>query len=356
MALEAIELSNFRSYERQSFKFGQGLNLIIGPNGAGKTNLLEAIYTLANTRSWREPDRNLVMDSEAGYKLSGQVGNKTLHLEYTLSPAVKKQTLINKTKVGPQDYFGNIRTILFEPNSLNIIAGGPEARRQWCDQVLSVYSPDYLLTLLRYKRALKQRNALLKGRHGAARDQIFAWDVSLAQAAGKLIATRLSFIDFLNLKLQPTYKQLAGQKDRLTLEYQTRPSTLKTASEYSSRLLKQLSQSIDTDLRYGFTTVGPHRDDVEVVFKNHPASQVASRGESRTIVLAIKLVEYEWLKTVRMAPRPVLLFDDIFSELDEARRKQTLAHLKKSQIFITTTDIKGLSASLPKEQKTIKLG
>lgn len=358
MALKTLELINFRSYGRAEFSFEPTLNLIIGPNGAGKTNLLEAVYTLANTKSWRAPDRSLIKDAAPGFKITGQLENRALRLSYELKDGnAKKRMFYNQTPARPHDFFGQFKVVLFEPGSLGIISGAPEKRRAWLDQTLAVGDKNYFLNLVKYRRVLKQRNHLLRSAPRARlADQVFAWDISLVETAGYLLQARLGFINYLNQRLGKTYRALAGQSLKLAATYQSSVYQESDPENYASALLKKLGQSLERDQRFGFTGSGPHRDDLEFWFAGVRAAQVASRGETRTLALALKLIEHQWLaRTARGQNKPALLFDDIFSELDAARREFTLASLKGSQIFLTTTDLGGLKQNLLPAHQTIKL-
>ena len=372
MTLKTLELINFRSYQNAVFEFSPQLNLITGPNGAGKTNLLEAIYVLGHTKSWRAADRELinhgadppVFDSEAqssrGWQLNGNFAKSKAQLKYELQPnGFQKRLLLNQQPTSIQTYLGNFKMVSFEPGSLDIILGPPASRRRWLNQLLSIASRHYLEALVNYRRVLAQRNALLRQRPGRPlhqiSDQIFAWDVKLVELASELYKQRTRFIKNLNGQIERLYQLLANQRAELAITYLTSIN----GRDYATRLLSKLNIQIKRDLQLGFTTLGPHRDDVEISFNHKPANSVASRGEIRTLVLAIKLFEWEWLKSqsspLPKGERPILLFDDIFSELDARRRESALDHLKDSQIFITTTDIKGLTTHLPKGHQLIKL-
>ena len=352
--MKSLKVLNFRSYKEASFDFSHQLNLMLGPNGAGKTNLLEAIYVLANINSWRARDKDLINYQADFYKLSGSFMGKTATISYRQSSqGPQKQLIYNGVPQRAGEYLGRTGVVLFEPGSLNIIIGTPQNRRRWLNRVLAVCSPQYLEGLIKYRQVLKQRNVLLRRASGQAiADQIFAWDVSLVEAATDLVKIRQKFINFINQQAADYYHNLGGKKSQISLVY----SSNIESNDYSTKLLSKLEANIGRDSRLGFTSAGPHRDDVVISFNHKPAHLSASRGEIRTLVLAVKLLESKWLK--KTSPEnddPMLLFDDIFSELDTSRRQAVLEHLKNNQVFITATDIKGLGPHLPKTRRIIKL-
>ena len=355
MTLQTLQPNNFRSYKEAGFEFSSRLNLILGPNGSGKTNLLEAIYVLANINSWRARDKDLVNYRADFYKLTGDFSGKTAAISYQLtSRGPLKQLIYSGNPLKSRDYLGKTGVVLFEPGSLNIIIGTPADRRRWLNQVLATTSPKYLASLLKYSRVLKQRNALLRRqRQEAINDQIFAWDVSLVEAATNLVKIRQRFVDFIDKQASNCYQSLAGKKTAISLKYVSDVEL----KDYPTSFLNKLEANIRRDTKLGFTGSGPHRDDVAISFDHKPAHLSASRGEIRTLVLAMKLIEPDWLKKIsRSKSSPILLFDDVFSELDAARRQFALDQLKNMQIFITTTDIKGLKPNLPKIHQIIKTG
>jgi DNA replication and repair protein RecF len=223
--------------------------------------------------------------------------------------------------------------VLFDPNHLQLIHGSPERRRDFIDDLLEQTIAGYGTLRRHYRRALAQRNRLLKQGHAPAQQQLFAWNIRLSELGGQIAQTRLQLIEQFNKSVAKRYSQLANKRQRVQLNYETSCDPL----HYSSQLLKRLEQSVEQDLARGFTSHGPHRDDLGVLLNNKPAGSSASRGETRSLILALKLLELELVEQHR-EQKPILLLDDVFSELDGARRRALTEALQGHQSFITTTD------------------
>lgn len=350
MALRQVELVNFRSYQYYRLSLSAATTIVVGPNGSGKTNLLEAIYVLATTKSWRAADRQLVKEGAVGFKLITAVGSHTLAVSFQADPRLKKAQ-INQRAYPPEKYLGRLQAVLFEPHGVEIIIGPPDLRRRWLNQILATTDRRYLDSWQRYRHLLVQRNRLLKSPPSQVREQIFAWDLQLVELAASLVRARGLLLTDFNQQIGKLYRQMAGDVIDIKLGYQS-PVGL---DDYASGLLGLLAQNLNRDLQLGFTSLGPHRDDVRISFGGKPITQVASRGEMRTVLLALKLAEATWRES-RTHQRPILLFDDVFGELDTNRRRFLLARLKGSQAVITATDAQGITRFLPTRHKLIKLG
>jgi DNA replication and repair protein RecF len=343
MAIRSVELTNFRSYENIRYDFDPAVTLIVGPNASGKTNLLESLYVLAVTRSFRARDRELVRheqdhfrivakSDEAEYALALSVANGSLEKRVTHDDV--KQTLVK--------HIGQLQVTLFEPTDLDLVSGPPEVRRKYLDFLLSQTDRDYLKTLTSYKRVLHQRNALLEGFDiERLRREVFAWDVQLTELATRIHERRTELVAVLNKALPAIYGDIAGTVEPLELEYL---SSIK-ARDYGTAFMEALTNNLTRDLGAGFTTIGPHRDDFKVHFKNNDIMSVASRGETRTVVLACKLAELSYAEEVT-GIRPLLLLDDVFSELDHDRRTYLTNRLSGYQTIITTTDADSITRQI----------
>lgn len=334
MRIEGLELSNFRSYEHARFDLHPDMTLVVGPNASGKTNLLESLYVLAVTKSFRAKDRDLVRHGEDYFRVVARAGEVEYALGMSLetgSPAKKiTHSGVKRTLSG---HVGTIQLVLFEPTDLELVAGPPEGRRRYLDFLLCQTDSAYLRVLQQYRRVLRQRNALLDGFEvGQVRDQVFAWDLKLAELAVEIYERRQRLLGVLNEVVPRLYKEIAGEGVSVELDYV--PSV---QGEYATEFLETLTRNLPRDLAAGFTTIGPHREDFKVRFKNNDITAVASRGEVRTTVLALKLAELEY-DEAETGVRPVLLLDDVFSELDRDRRGFLLNRLGGHQTIITTTD------------------
>jgi DNA replication and repair protein RecF len=332
--LTDLRLQNFRSYTDESFEFSAGVNIIVGPNASGKTNLLESILVLARGTSYRARDNELIQFNRSWARLDSHSeisGKRTVKL--IAKPETTKTFEIDDKLFKRLSLERSLPIILFEPNHLQLVAGSPERRRDYIDDLLEQTKPGYGAIRRQYKRAVAQRNALLKQDHKTSNDQVFAWNLRLSQLGGVMVRSRQEIVTLINKDISTLYKQLSQTKNKLALTYQARWPI----DGYETQFLKNLETNFVSDQQRGFTSSGPHREDVLISFDGHPAQEVASRGETRTAVLALKIIEVEVIGATRKIT-PMLLLDDVFSELDGKRRHALTDYLALHQTFITTTD------------------
>lgn len=330
-----LRLQNFRSYKDDSFEFEKGVNIIVGPNGAGKTNLLEALRMICLGGSYRARDTELIMSDEPWSRLDAHSdsGLRSVKLERPFpNEPVAKSFIIGAKTTRRLPHDKTLPVVLFEPDHLQLLTGPKDLRRDFMDDLLQQLSADFALTRRQYKRALTQRNVLLK-QGPSMNSQMFAWNVRLGELGGKIAQGRIQLTTKLNAELEKTYRKLSHDKLAIRITYESTCS----AEDYGSHLLKRLESSAELDYRRGFTAYGPHRDDFLIRLNDKPAVEVASRGEIRTLLLGLKLLELKLIEDIR-SPKPILLLDDVFSELDGARRRALTDFLKGYQTFITTTD------------------
>lgn len=330
--LSDLRLQHFRSYNDTSFELDQGVNIIVGPNASGKTNLLEAILVLSRGGSYRVKDTELIQFEKPWARLDANIAGgakRTVKLFSDQTP--NKLFTINNKEYRRLPSAQTLPVVLFEPNHLQLLAGSPERRRDYLDDLLEQTTAKYGTLRRQYKRALAQRNTLLK--NTPKKDEMFVWDVRLSQLAGQIVRYRTQTTKNVNEKITNLYKELSLAKNKVTIEYQNRWQP----EQYETKLLKELEISFETDVLRGFTTLGPHREDLVVFFDGHPAQETASRGETRTAILALKVIELLFIEDARDTT-PLLLLDDVFSELDGKRRHALTSYLEKYQTFITTTD------------------
>lgn len=336
MIINLVELTNFRSYSEARFELGTESTLVVGPNASGKTNLLEALYVLATTRSFRAAERNLVRNGSDFFRVTAWSDRYEYALGYRADPVEKKVTWggVKKTLSG---HLGEIPVTLFEPAHLEVLSGPPEGRRRYVDFILLQTDKTYAKTIQTYRRLLRQRNALLEAAPVGLRDQLFSWNIRLAEAAGWIASRRGELIRSLNEIVPTVYSDIAGSAVPIELEYIYSVSP----NNYETDFLAALEKNLPRDLAAGFTTIGPHREDWKVRFKGANLGAVASRGETRSLVLALKLVEMDYLE-MKIGQTPLLLLDDVFSELDRRRRAALLERLRGRQSVITTTDAESI--------------
>ena len=328
-----LRLQHFRSYRDESFEISPGVNIVVGPNASGKTNLLEAVLVLAKGSSYRAKDSELIQFEKDWARIDGHLdsgGTRTIKLVTTPKPT--KTYEIDGKSYSRLSLTHSLPVVLFEPNHLQLLIGSPERRRDHLDDLLEQTQPGYGTLRRQYKRTLAQRNRLLK-QPGVNNAQLFPWDVRLSQLGGRIIKARSEITDQIHQVVQPLYKELSDSDTQLSLKYASRWPV----DNYESKLLSCLSADAELDITRGFTGAGPHREDLEVSFDDHPAADTASRGETRTAVLAMKIAELQLIEAAR-DQTPLLLLDDVFSELDGKRRHALTDYLANYQTFITTTD------------------
>lgn len=333
MKFTDIRLQHFRSYQDASFEIGPEVTIVVGPNAAGKTNLVESLMIAAGGTSYR--DKNSVI-------ARGQEWARIdAHTDTNATRTVKfRQDGETATKEFEIDYKKYLRlpfrekhpVVVFEPNDLLLLHGEPSRRRDFIDDLAEQVNPAFSGLRRQYKRVVAQRNSLLKQQAGDSA-QLFAWDVRLADLATQIVTARTILMEQMNTQIEDIYSGVAGKKTKLISRYD---SNIDTAN-YTANLLRRLETTRQTDIQRGFTTSGPHRDDLVFLLDGAPAATQASRGEIRTILLAIKILQLQILEQA-LGSRPLLLLDDVFSELDGARRKALTVFLKKYQTIITTTD------------------
>lgn len=333
MALIArIRLQQFRSYADDSFEFNPGINIIVGPNASGKTNLLEAILVVAHGGSYRTRDTDLVQFGQPWARIDAYADAQQRTVKLAVIPQPEKTYELDGKLFKRLTMERMLPVVLFEPNHLSLLTGSPERRRDYLDELLVQMLAGYGSTVRAYRRTLAQRNRLLKSAY-AAPDQLFPWNVRLSELGARLVRARMQLAQSINEKVGALYHELSADGAAVTAVYRTAAAP----EQYESYMLRQLEARVADDQARGFTSFGPHRDDLAVLFAGRPAEEVASRGETRTFVLALKIIELQLLEE-RRAAKPLLLLDDVFSELDGARRKALTTHLQPYQTFITTTD------------------
>lgn len=335
-------MNNIRPYGLYSVHLSPGVTLILGRNGTGKTTLLESLHYLLQGTSFKGRDRDMIAhgNSKSHLLIIDDSGiERRASLELLFDDKIKKVFNIERKNTArlPAKYRAPV--VLFEPEELRLLSSSPQRRRQFFDGVLCRLYPQYATALSRYQRVVLQRNELLKHQQdtpAATWDaHLFAWDIKFTELADIIVKYRREFISTSNDNLSRLYSSMAGGNHAVTVAYQ---SNLPVPN-YAQNLLKQLEQRRHADAMRGFTSLGPHRDDFLVSLDNHPASETASRGEMRTIMLAYKLLEVELQQQV-YGSNPLILMDDVFSELDSTREKQLMSALKNYQTIITATDLR----------------
>lgn len=343
MIISSIKLNNFRCHGDFSYDFKKKTSVIIGENGSGKTSVLEAIYEALRGKSFRATDSDILKRESEFYRIEVNFtdGEKTVVAfgDLDASHEAKKQFLVGGKKYTrlPKKYRYPI--VLFLPDDLHLLSSSPTKKRDFFDRILSELNDSYITTLNRYEKALKQRNDLLKrfadGSIEELRSVIFSWNLLLAKYGTEIRKERQKFIAELNKRLTNTYRTIAGgeNNDEVVVEYKLQGDDV-SEGEYFKRLESELNR----DLILGHTGFGVHRDNYDFIFNNTDADGSASRGEVRSIFLAMKFIEAD-LIFEKYNKRPIVLLDDVFSELDEGRQKCLTRNFKDNQVIITSTEM-----------------
>lgn len=348
MKIKSVKLVSFRNYDYQIVDFPMQITLVSGTNGQGKTNLVESVVVAATTKSPRTSNMSeLVKDGSAETLVEILLDRKfgQMNLSFTINVKGEKKFFINSNPVSKMsDVFGNLVVVYFSPDDLKIVSASPDKRRDFMDTDISELSGSYYNLIQRYNKVLLQRNKLLKTERDRALllAQIGVWDEQLAQIASLIIKTRKSFIEKLKVPAKEALKYISSSKDDLEIEYVGVKGT--SAEEIKEELLKSLKFNLERDIELGYTSVGPHRDDIYFGLNGKDARNFASQGQQRSIVLALKFAELEIFEK-ELGEEPILVLDDVFSELDTTRQRRLYEKMSKYQTIITGTQFKFKPAS-----------
>jgi DNA replication and repair protein RecF len=360
-----VELTSFRSYERLELAFPAGPQVLFGANAAGKTNLLEALVVLGSGRSHRtSTDTELITWEQPFARLeaevhSGQPGAEPRQdvIELTLSRqgagAARKRIRVNGVARRAAALSDALRVVVFAPEEMLLVVGSPSLRRAALDSLAAQRWPLYRRSLSTYGRALQQRNSLLRViREGLAEaDQLRYWDDVLVTEGGSLVAQRLALLEELSGPLAEAHAEIAPGEGGLAVSYVTNAPS-EGAETPAEALRRRLAETAEKEVWNGVTLVGPHRDDLAFAIDGRELATFASRGQQRTAILALKLAELDLLSRLDGRP-PLLLLDDVFSELDPARRSHLVRRVSElPQAFITTTALEDLDQGLVRSATT----
>lgn len=338
MQLKKLKLENFRNYKKLEIELdpAKNLNLFIGDNAQGKTNFLEAITVLSLAKSFRIPNHDaLIMWNEDYARIVGDFDNTELEFFVSVLPKKQKNLKKNGVNVQVKEFIGQLNIVLFHPEDLNILYLSPSLRRQYLNTILSQTDPLYFDALVQYNRLLKHRNKtlFLITENRAKKDELNIWDEKLAEYGSYIYQKRLELVQFFNKPCADNYNKIANSNENVTLSY---TCSFKNPHTEKEDYLDALQENRESDIAYQRTRKGIHRDDLEIYFNDHNVSNFASRGEMRTLVIALKLSEIEFIEA-QTGKKPILLLDDVFSELDIHRQKFLLESIQNYQSFITTT-------------------
>ena len=343
MLITELKLKNFRNYEEMILCPDPGVNLFFGRNGSGKTNLLEAIHYAALGRSHRiSNDVNVVRYGEGSavstVRIETVLGMREISVRFRPGEAQKKEIMIDGKKIQKfSDMMGCLRCVIFSPEDLGLIREGPSIRRRYLDMMISQISRRYFIALQQYRTGLDQRNAILRNlkmNPSADRSLLGVFEEAMAEPAAEIIRERRRIISLLSDIARDTYLRISGTEEQLSITYH---SSVREEENISQQLCKMLQENREDDIRLGMTSVGPHRDDLILMLDRNLMKQFASQGQVRTAALSMKLSQMKILKD-DSGEDPVLLLDDVMSELDRKRRASLINEIRSFQTFITCAD------------------
>lgn len=347
MRIERLRLRSFRNYEQADVRPAPGVTVLYGENAQGKTNLMEAVHLCCVGRSHRTSrDRELVRwgESEAYVQADVRRSDGAHQIGVALYPNEQKKKKITLNgepvrRIG--ELMGQVNAVLFSPEDLRLVKDGPEGRRRFLDMEISQLQPAYFYALQRYARALSQRNGLLRELQIQRSDALFStleeWDAMLAKCGAEILKKRAQYLLQLEEKAEEIHETLSGGREKLKLRYVG-------CDADETGLVCLLRASREEDCRRGFTSVGPHRDDYKIIINGKDARAFASQGQQRTAALSLKLAEIDVMRE-ETNEAPVLLLDDVMSELDVSRRRMLLTRIGGVQTIITCTHLDDLGGA-----------
>ena len=363
MKLTNLQLQNFRNYESVQLEFTDGVHVFIGENAQGKTNLMESIYALAMTKSHRTTnDKELIGWNKEFATIKGTVEKTTtktnLELQFSKKGKIAKVNYLEQKRLS--SYLGNLNVILFSPENLTLVKGSPQNRRKFVDMELGQMSSLYLYDLVEYNRVLKQRNTYLKQLAIKKKQPDEYLDVlseMLSELASKIVFHRLDFMKQLEALAIPIHDQLSLGREKFSVSYQ---ATIPledglTPSQMKEIYMNQFKKNQTREADQATTLIGPHRDDLIFYLNEVPVQTYGSQGQQRSTVLSLKLAEIELMK-LSTGEYPLLLLDDVLSELDDDRQTHLIKAIEnKVQTFITTTSLDGIKQQFINEPVVIPI-
>ena len=363
MKLTNLQLQNFRNYESVQLEFTDGVHVFIGENAQGKTNLMESIYALAMTKSHRTTnDKELIGWNKEFATIKGTVEKTTtktnLELQFSKKGKIAKVNYLEQKRLS--SYLGNLNVILFAPENLTLVKGSPQNRRKFVDMELGQMSSLYLYDLVEYNRVLKQRNTYLKQlaiKKKQPDEYLEVLSEMLSELASKIVFHRLDFMKQLEALAIPIHDQLSLSREKFSVSYQ---ATIPledglTPSQMKEIYMNQFKKNQTREADQATTLIGPHRDDLIFYLNEVPVQTYGSQGQQRSTVLSLKLAEIELMK-LSTGEYPLLLLDDVLSELDDDRQTHLIKAIEnKVQTFITTTSLDGIKQQFINEPVVIPI-
>ncbi|KOO45914.1 DNA replication/repair protein RecF [Priestia koreensis] len=350
MYIKELSLVNYRNYNRTTVSFENKVNVILGENAQGKTNVMESIFVLSMAKSHRASnDKELIQWDQEFAKITGQIEkqNGPTQLELIISTKGKKAKYNHIEQQKLSQYIGALNTVMFAPEDLNLVKGSPQVRRRFIDMEIGQVSPVYMYDLSRYQKILQQRNQYLKQLQTKKTSDITFLEImteQLCEVAARVLKKRFEFLDLLQKWAEPIHDGISRGKETLKITYKNsidvsdKEDLSKMIEEYAKKFEQIQSREIDR----GVTLAGPHRDDLIFYVNDKDVQTFGSQGQQRTTALSLKLAEIELIYS-EVGEYPILLLDDVLSELDDYRQSHLLNTIQgKVQTFVTTTSIDGI--------------
>ena len=357
MLITNLNLNNYRSYTTLDLSLDPGVSIFVGKNGEGKTNIAEAVLYLTFLSSHRASGNTplIKLGNQSAYiRAKVKYPEREILVELEINADKANRAKVNQNQVRSQkEIFGIVQTIYFSPEDLDIVRGDPSERRRFIDQLLTLRSPRIAGVISDYERAVKQRNSLLKTR--ASTDALNPWDKQVAELGGELITLRMLALDELKPIFNQVYKDISDTKPAEIVYKSSIENPSLNQEENSEKIMERLVNNRGAELERGLTLTGPHRDDLLLILGDHLVKGYASHGESWSIALSLKLATYNLLKSDGLSP--ILILDDVFSELDEERRER-LAEIAKGadQTIITVAVENDLPKSITGTKYLVRAG
>lgn len=360
LVLNTIKLVNYRNYENLLLSFSENINIIVGNNALGKTNILESIYVLALTKSFRTSnDINLVQKGYDRFIIEGNVTKNNFTDNLKINYSKNKNVYLNDKKVNKlSDYLSHLNVIVFSPDDLELIKGYPDVRRKYLNTEISQLYPIYCKNLSEYNKLLKMRNdCIRKIKFNEYVDQSYlsVLESYLIDKAINIYKVRNKYLNKISLYSKEIYKNTM-LKDNFNIRYRTQPYFEEFSDDCIRKNMKKaFLNNFKEEIKYGSTLFGPHKDDFDFCLDDENLKIIGSQSQQKLAVLVFKLAEIELFK-LQLDDYPVLLLDDIFSELDDTRKNNVLSYLKKNiQTFITTTDLTNVSDDIKNDSKIFNI-
>lgn len=348
MHITKIQLNNFRNYEAAEIAPCPGVTVLYGDNAQGKTALIEAVILCCTGRSHRTPRDKELIRWEQPYgkvRVEAERADGAHEIELNLNPTARKTVKVGgRVLQRTGELMGHLNGVLFAPEDLRIVKDGPAERRRFVDMELSQIRPGYYYALQLYNRALNQRNHLLREipLNPSLRDTLDEWDAQLARYGADIMERRRNFVSMISASAEQSHREISGGAERLTAAYRPAVAAEESGADLQQILLRALKLARENDIRRGTSGVGPHRDDLALLLSGMDVRMYGSQGQQRTAALSLKLAELDIMRR-EIGEWPVLLLDDVMSELDPSRRRQLLKRFEGVQTIVTCTDMSDLA-------------